>query len=231
MSLRYVSSMSPITHVELAEAEFVRSCEVITSFCAKASSDFAASLEQARIWRAEGRQQDSETWDGVPEDAEIEGGEEQRIAQDEEYPLIEGFELVGLFGLVYVTARFDKFLEDIVRICGWKVASHAPGSDDLRSGKTFRAKLKCIEDGASFSCDQAPVPVERVQEVFLARNDFVHNRGYAGKDYSKRVPNPRFMKDGQIFVDAARDIPTITRELGDFAHFIVQRCMSFSPRL
>jgi hypothetical protein len=83
-----------LTHdIQLNLMDFEQACGIVESFCAKASLDFESSLDHARKVRAEVRDQDRGDWGGhLGDDDMIEGGEEMRVAQDEEWPLIEGYQ-------------------------------------------------------------------------------------------------------------------------------------------
>lgn len=222
--------MSRVTHtVQFAVMDLRQACETVLTFCSATSLYLEQSLEQARSWRAQGRREDASDWGWVPEDAEIEGGEEQRIAQDEEWPLIEVYELLGVFSLVFLASHLDKFLEEVITICGWSVAA-STNSVEV-APKSFLRKLKCIQENTHLNLLESPVDSMRVQEVFLARNDFLHNRRYVGKEYQKQVTSPRFVRpeDGAITASASKQIPEIVRDLRLFADFIVEKCIPFSP--
>ena len=226
-----------LTHtVQLSQMDFEAVCSAAETFCIKTSLDLEATLDVVKSLRKDARDRDRRA--GYDLDDSCEGEEELTIAQDEEWPLIESYSLIGLFGLVLVTSRFDKFLQDVIDECRWRVQRSVPsvsgGTEDGPETKSFIRKLKCLEANGNFSRDDSPVPFPRVQEIFLARNDFLHNRGYAGKDYLHRVATPRFLaSDGSylIEVEASRFVADVLNDLRQFSQFITERCMPFSSRI
>jgi hypothetical protein len=85
--------------------DFETICCTTESFCAKASLDFESSLELVRGLRNEASERDRLESGWIPEDGDFEGDEELTVAEDEEWPLIESYQLVGLFALVLLAVR------------------------------------------------------------------------------------------------------------------------------
>jgi len=209
--------MPQLTHrVQLAEMELWRRCMTIENFCATASLIFESTLSTLRERLREAEQQAIKEFGEVPQDpAEMHGGDVAfEVASVE-----DAYDLVGPFSLQYVTSTLEKFLEDVTESCGWQVAKTA--------GSNYEKLKKAIEDGGEFKFDDGPVKSIKVEELFLARNDFVHNRGIVRECYTGRISTPRFVKDGKIVVRVSQ-VAEVTEELRTFAGFVVSVCRPFS---
>lgn len=209
--------MPKITNiVELDAMEFGRACHSIENFCATAYLNFTSMRENLESRRTEAKRQDTARWGEPPngimhyDGLEIEVGYEQVSLSEEE-------ELLGLFALVFITSRLEKFFEDVARSCGWPTSKKA----------SWSALVSVLQKNGKFSFSDGPVSYQWVEELFFARNDFVHNRGLARKEYLDRIPSPRFIKDGKI-IFTHKDVIDATTELLRVADFIVTKCKPFS---
>ncbi|MFQ5818354.1 MAG: hypothetical protein ACE5H2_10440, partial [Terriglobia bacterium] len=181
--------MMQITHsVQLAEMELSQRCGAIQHFCATAYPFFQDALASVQERRAEARKQDIETFGEIGEN-ETYDAEEVQVAY-EERPLGEDLRLVRLFALVYLVCTLEKFFQRVTESCGWKVRK-GPGSN-------FNKFRSLIEKEAQFSFSRGPIALDYLEELFLARNEFVHNNGLVSEHYQQKAQRPRFAKDDEI---------------------------------
>lgn len=198
--------------------DVVRACGTIENFCANASVLLRGALSAMQERQVEARKRDMAAYGQIPDNSTYEHGDEIEVAY-ETASVSEALELLGPFSLVYLTSYIEKFLLQVVEDCGWSVPTGR--------GSNYNKVKKTIEKRGGFNFDGGPIQPSKIEELFLARNDWVHNRGLARAEYTGKISSPRFVKDGCIAVTTGQ-VAEITKEIRQFADFIVSRCLQFS---
>jgi hypothetical protein len=104
---------------------------------------------------------------------------------------------VGSLALHHLCTALKLALTDATRFFK---QSH-PRSAGAYSGEHWLARLKneyVCRFGVDF--DKAPVPIERIEELALARNAGLHWEGDALREYEEKVSEPRFLESGIVKV-------------------------------
>jgi len=174
-----------------------------------------------RTKRLSARKNDVEAMGNLQDGEIYENGEEIEIAY-EEHSLIEGFELVCLFSLVYLVAQVQVFFDDLLQSCGWPACK--------KPGFPLAAYRSVIETRAQFSFHERKECFEFIREIILARNDFTHNSGYVSPRYAHEIPSPRFVRDDRI-VFTMQDVQQAIELCDQFAEFIASKCLPFSKAI
>ncbi len=206
-------------HVELAGLDFACGARVLAELCARLYDDIDKASSALAARRQRSRREDEQQRGGLPPAEMYTEGREMDVAI-EQARLQDQRDLLGSFALVYLASLFEGFLFELAKCCGWSVREKAD----------WRQRVLLIERQSQYPREGWPIPFQRVEEVFLARNDFLHNRGLVRNAYTRAIREPRFVEDGKICV-REKELVKANAELLALGKVLVEKCKPFSPSL
>ncbi len=215
-----------LTHdCQLIAMDFGNRLAAIDNFCAHAYGYFQPILNDLDRRREEARRLDYAPDEPPSEDEGYLLRHREEEVADQEYPVFQASEVVGCFALVHLSSSIELFIDDLLKDARLRrpakkrkrVKARPDGSQKIISA------IRVLED--AIGNHVAPDSVPFIKDMILARNDFVHHRGY------RRTARRFYCEGDDRIVFGTADVQDALEKLRGLHDFFETECKAIGQEI